>query len=93
MGHLPWLQPYGQTRLTPIPLTTWLVRPRGTNFWGSNSQSVKRQVAASKSIKWFVSFQTTLVKYTLQRDYIMANEAYMEMAIGNAPWPIGVTNA
>jgi hypothetical protein len=22
-----------------------------------------------------------------------ANERYMEMAIGNAPWPIGVTNA
>jgi pre-mRNA-splicing factor 18 len=24
---------------------------------------------------------------------ILANERYMEMAIGNAPWPIGVTNA
>lgn len=34
-----------------------------------------------------------LVKFTLQRDYIASNEAYMEMAIGNAPWPIGVTNA
>lgn len=32
-------------------------------------------------------------RYALQRDYIMCNEAYMEMAIGNAPWPIGVTNA
>ena len=29
----------------------------------------------------------------MQRDYILANEKYMEMAIGNAPWPIGVTNA
>merc|ERR1711874_238550 len=36
---------------------------------------------------------TQIVKYTLQRDYIKANERYMEMAIGNAPWPIGVTNA
>ena len=27
------------------------------------------------------------------QDYILANEKYMEMAIGNAPWPIGVTNA
>lgn len=34
-----------------------------------------------------------MVKYALQRDYILCNEAYMEMAIGNAPWPIGVTNA
>ena len=33
------------------------------------------------------------MKRTMQRDYIMANETYMEMAIGNAPWPIGVTNA
>merc|ERR1719499_1521544 len=36
---------------------------------------------------------TSMVKYIMHRDYIMANEKYMEMAIGNAPWPIGVTNA
>jgi len=36
---------------------------------------------------------TSMVKYIMQRDYILANERYMEMAIGNAPWPIGVTNA
>jgi len=36
---------------------------------------------------------TQIVKYTLQRDYILANDKYLEMAIGNAPWPIGVTNA
>jgi len=36
---------------------------------------------------------SSMVKYVLQRDYILANERYMEMAIGNAPWPIGVTNA
>lgn len=23
--------------------------------------------------------------------YIQANDAYLQMAIGNAPWPIGVT--
>lgn len=34
-----------------------------------------------------------LVKETLQRNYIASHERYMEMAIGNAPWPIGVTNA
>lgn len=32
-----------------------------------------------------------VTKHMLVRDYIAANEAYMEMAIGNAPWPIGVT--
>merc|ERR1711953_714444 len=36
---------------------------------------------------------SSLVKYIMHKDYILANEKYMEMAIGNAPWPIGVTNA
>ncbi|KAK0417340.1 hypothetical protein QR680_012952 [Steinernema hermaphroditum] len=27
------------------------------------------------------------------REYILANNAYMEMAIGNAPWPVGVTRS
>jgi len=36
---------------------------------------------------------SSIIRYVLQRDYILANEKYMEMAIGNAPWPIGVTNA
>uniref|UniRef100_A0A0N4VPI3 Pre-mRNA-splicing factor 18 n=1 Tax=Enterobius vermicularis TaxID=51028 RepID=A0A0N4VPI3_ENTVE len=29
----------------------------------------------------------------IDRDYIKANNAYMEMAIGNAPWPVGVTRS
>ena len=40
--------------------------------------------------------QDSLVKmimHALRRDYILSHEAYMEMAVGNAPWPIGVTNA
>jgi len=36
---------------------------------------------------------SNMTRYIMQRDYILANEKYMEMAIGNAPWPIGVTNA
>lgn len=28
----------------------------------------------------------------LKREYIAANDAYLRMSIGNAPWPIGVTN-
>jgi pre-mRNA-splicing factor 18 len=27
----------------------------------------------------------------IDRDYIQAHEAYLRMAIGNAPWPLGVT--
>ena len=36
---------------------------------------------------------SNMVRNVMQRNYIKANERYMEMAIGNAPWPIGVTNA
>ncbi|XP_056000658.1 pre-mRNA-splicing factor 18-like isoform X1 [Ostrea edulis] len=32
-----------------------------------------------------------IVHHLMQRDYLKANDAYLEMAIGNAPWPIGVT--
>ena len=28
----------------------------------------------------------------MKREYIKANDAYLRMSIGNAPWPIGVTN-
>ncbi|KAL3312449.1 Pre-mRNA-splicing factor 18 [Cichlidogyrus casuarinus] len=28
----------------------------------------------------------------MDRNYIKANDAYLELAIGNAPWPLGVTN-
>jgi pre-mRNA-splicing factor 18 len=29
----------------------------------------------------------------IERDFIQANNAYMEMAIGNSPWPVGVTRS
>lgn len=34
---------------------------------------------------------TDIVKHLLKRDYLKASDAYLTMAIGNAPWPIGVT--
>lgn len=34
---------------------------------------------------------TAIIKFLLQREYVKANDAYLQMAIGNAPWPIGVT--
>nr|CAG4645447.1 EOG090X03WO [Lynceus sp. MCZ IZ 141354] len=34
---------------------------------------------------------TTIVKHLLKRNYVAASDAYLQMAIGNAPWPIGVT--
>lgn len=32
-----------------------------------------------------------IVQHCLERNYVGANDAYLTMAIGNAPWPIGVT--
>ncbi|XP_055587972.1 pre-mRNA-splicing factor 18 [Uranotaenia lowii] len=34
---------------------------------------------------------TDITKSLLKRDYLHASDAYLTMAIGNAPWPIGVT--
>nr|CAG4646159.1 EOG090X03WO [Macrothrix elegans] len=34
---------------------------------------------------------TIIVGHLLTRNYVHANDAYLQMAIGNAPWPIGVT--
>ncbi|XP_023315451.1 pre-mRNA-splicing factor 18 [Trichogramma pretiosum] len=34
---------------------------------------------------------TDIVKRLLERNYIYASDAYLQMAIGNSPWPIGVT--
>ena len=32
-----------------------------------------------------------IVHYTQKRQYQRANDAYLRLSIGNAPWPIGVT--
>ncbi|GAU93345.1 hypothetical protein RvY_05299 [Ramazzottius varieornatus] len=32
-----------------------------------------------------------IIVHSLDRDYVRANEVFLQMAIGNAPWPIGVT--
>ena len=32
-----------------------------------------------------------IVKYIQQKEYMKANDAYLALAIGNAPWPLGVT--
>lgn len=34
---------------------------------------------------------TDIVRRLLDRHYLQASDAYLQMAIGNAPWPIGVT--
>lgn len=35
---------------------------------------------------------SNIVENLMEREYVKANDKYLQMAIGNAPWPIGVTN-
>jgi pre-mRNA-splicing factor 18 len=35
----------------------------------------------------------TICEHMQNRDYMQANDAYIRLAIGNSPWPIGVTNS
>ncbi|XP_015783083.1 pre-mRNA-splicing factor 18 [Tetranychus urticae] len=50
-----------------------------------------KQLKNNKVADDILKHLTLIVKYTLERDYVKANDAYLRMAIGNAPWPIGVT--
>ena len=56
----------------------------------------------SRFLKLFVLTQQTcnililnklynITHWSLLREYILANQNYMDLSIGNAPWPIGVT--
>ena len=38
-----------------------------------------------------LSFLADICGNILEREYVKANGIYLQMAIGNAPWPIGVT--
>jgi hypothetical protein len=38
-----------------------------------------------------LSRMAEIVHYMQKREYQKANDAYLRLSIGNAPWPIGVT--
>lgn len=50
-----------------------------------------RILKAKKMEEGLLESFVEIVQFTMDRHYIKANDAYLEMAIGNAPWPIGVT--
>lgn len=50
------------------------------------AQLKKRTVATD-----ILDFLSAIIKHVLQRNYVEASAIYLQMAIGNAPWPIGVT--
>lgn len=46
-----------------------------------------------KLAKDILSHIASICFHTQKKDYMKANDAYIRLAIGNAPWPIGVTNS
>jgi len=50
-----------------------------------------KQLDGNKIAEDIFKHLVLIVKYLLERDYVKANDAYLQMAIGNSPWPIGVT--
>ncbi|RWS17320.1 U5 snRNP-associated RNA splicing factor-like protein [Dinothrombium tinctorium] len=50
-----------------------------------------KQLKSNKVAEDILKHLILISRYLLERDYVKANDAYLKMAIGNAPWPIGVT--
>ncbi|KAK7603066.1 hypothetical protein V9T40_003065 [Parthenolecanium corni] len=50
-----------------------------------------RKLKSKKLPEDILDSLTIIIRHLLDRNYIMASDAYLQMAIGNAPWPIGVT--
>lgn len=50
-----------------------------------------RQLKHNKVADDILKHLVHIVRHLLERDYVKANDYYLQMAIGNSPWPIGVT--
>ena len=50
-----------------------------------------KQLKSAKIGSDILRHLVNITRYLLEREYIKANDCYLQMAIGNAPWPIGVT--
>ncbi|XP_028417708.1 pre-mRNA-splicing factor 18-like [Dendronephthya gigantea] len=50
-----------------------------------------RKLKAKATPSDILDFLIEIIGALLEREYVKANDSYLQMAIGNAPWPIGVT--
>ncbi|XP_063717508.1 pre-mRNA-splicing factor 18-like [Symsagittifera roscoffensis] len=50
-----------------------------------------RQLKSNSMEEDILDSLASVVYWTLKKEYIKASDSYLQMAIGNAPWPIGVT--
>merc|ERR1719461_2244382 len=82
-----------------------LDRPEEVKLSNEGKQETMRQKQTRRDIKPFfklrknrqapkdvVRLVTSLIDRLWERDYDKAQEKYLEMSIGNAPWPMGVTS-
>lgn len=51
-----------------------------------------KQLKKDRLAKDILENITRICNHMQNREYVKANDVYLRLAIGNAPWPIGVTN-
>ena len=70
---------------------------QGKNAMATMKQSVEYLKPLFKSLRQrdlppgVLPILSEIVHHMQQRSYVQANDAYLRLSIGNAPWPIGVT--
>jgi len=57
----------------------------------SHIKTLLKQLKAKSLSKDILSPLFEITKYLEEREYVRAHDSYLRMAIGNAPWPMGVT--
>jgi len=65
-----------------------------TTFFSQSKESLRylfKQLKKQKLPKDILRRLCEICSFLQQREYVQANDAYLRLAIGNAPWPIGVT--
>ncbi|KAI8853516.1 hypothetical protein BC829DRAFT_424649 [Chytridium lagenaria] len=74
-------------------ITHWHLPEKGFEGVGKDSCSKTRGSQTGEYLKPFMKqLKNNSVKEDiLQREYLKANASYLQLSIGNAPWPIGVT--
>lgn len=76
---------YFRTAAGNVAMTTY---KQTTNFL----QPMLRQLRNRTLLPDLTQGMWTMVQFMKQRNYLAAYDEYMRIAIGNAPWPIGVTS-
>lgn len=77
----------GATRNPDIPATHAEIHKQCKEHLGPFFKLLKKQSLPDD----ILSSLATICSLMQRREYVRANDVYLKLAIGNAPWPIGVT--